>query len=108
MPTPTVKPNVVILRIADIALRYGVTYRAVTKWHAAGVIPKGRYLPKKSWPFWYEHEIQQNENRSRRLRQRRAKVVTPPRPAAQQFTFPFNAPTAAPQTRNEKQAPGAH
>jgi hypothetical protein len=89
MPTPTVKPNRVILRIADIALRYGVTYRTVTDWHATGVIPKGRHLPGKSWPFWYQDEIESNENGNRRLTKRRATVTTPAKPSLPQFSFKF-------------------
>lgn len=89
MPTATVKPNVVIMRIADIALRYGVSYRTVTTWHLDGTIPKGRYLPRRAWPFWYQHEIEANENRQRRLKNRRAAVTAPPLPKIIQPQFGF-------------------
>lgn len=71
------EPEIKIVRIKDIALRYGCTERTVFTYQADGVIPKPRKLPGKRWPFWYEHELLANENRSTRLKARKSSATLP-------------------------------
>ncbi len=65
----------VILRLKDLAQRYGCDVRTIFRYHVQGVIPAGRYLPKKCWPFWYLHEILANETGKKRLLRRRDKAT---------------------------------
>lgn len=68
--TTVVPPAPVILRVKDLAQRYLCDVRSITRYHSEGVIPPGRYLPKRHWPFWYLHEILENEQGQRRLKRR--------------------------------------
>lgn len=73
MATP--KPALVVLWRKDLARRYGCDLRTVDRYHTEGVIPAGRYLPKRARPFWYETEILANEDRKPKLKALRLKAV---------------------------------
>jgi len=78
-----------ILWRKDLAQRYGCDPLTITRYHRDGIIPAGRFLPKKSRPFWYEHEIIANEQNNLRLTRRLAKASAVPVPSPNQFHFQF-------------------
>lgn len=91
MSAPTAdKPARKRLHIKDLACAYGVTERTIYTYHADGTLPKGRYLPGKPWPFWYEDEIEANEKFKPRLKSKRQKALAallPRQPQMQQTTL---------------------
>lgn len=82
-------PNVEILYRKDLAQRYKVELRTIDRDHAEGVLPPARYRGKKNRPFWFLHEIEQNEKFRPRLKRRLERAEAKPQPTIPQFTFKF-------------------
>ena len=57
-----------VLTRKDLAQRYGVTLRCIELWHARGTLPPGHYLPGSNSPHWRPFEIESNERKSPKLK----------------------------------------